>query len=410
MFEEENQRKDGEVFPAEVYIGEVRAHEERLFLLVAEDVTERKRLEREREELLARLHAIVECSSNAIVLADEEGRIVLFNPAAQAMFGYSQEEALGQNLDILMPPEHKGRHQEYIRRYLETGEARILGKTRRYEQGQRKNGEVFPLQLHVNEVRVGEERLFLGIMEDLTEQKRLEEELRRSERLAAIGQASAVLGHDLRNPLGAISNAAFYLSTRLKDADPSVQRSIALIQEQVRACENIIAEILEFARPREAEMAPVDVNSLVQGVMRQTAIPENIQVTTHLDASCSEVQGDVDMLRRALANLVTNAVQAMPDGGSLEITTREREGVVELEVKDTGIGIPPENLERIFEPLFTTKSRGTGLGLPQVKYAMERHEGEVVVKSEAGQGTTFILRIPLRGGKAASAPEKGEAR
>jgi signal transduction histidine kinase/FixJ family two-component response regulator len=220
--------------------------------------------------------------------------------------------------------------------------------------------------------------------------------LLRSERLATVGKLGAGIAHELRNPLGVINNSAYYLRTRLGEDDPKIARHLDIVEREVQTANKIITDLMAFVRVTDLETAPVDVNALVHEALTKVDVPENVQVETRLDDSIPKPLLDAGQMRQVLINLMNNAIQAMPDGGELSISTTGGNGGVTLAVQDTGAGIELENMDRMFEPLFTTKAKGIGLGLALVKLLVEAHQGEVDVTSQEGRGTVFTVRIPLK--------------
>jgi signal transduction histidine kinase len=244
------------------------------------------------------------------------------------------------------------------------------------------------------------EERFEVLTKDLQESRRelqeTYERLIRSEKLSTIGQLAGSVGHDLRNPLGVIRNSVYYLNMKLGDADDKVKKHIALLEDQVRRSDNIISDLLDFAVAREPDFVEADLNRIIEDALASLDKPDTVTVEKTFNADISRIQADPDQVRRAFQNLVSNAFQAMPEGGMLRIMTSTVNGYVEIDFVDTGEGIQDVNLERIFEPLVTTKSHGIGLGLPIVKGIIEGHHGLIDVTSEVGKGTTFRVKLPLK--------------
>ena len=223
-----------------------------------------------------------------------------------------------------------------------------------------------------------------------------QEQLIRQERLAVLGQLAGSIGHELRNPLGVINNASYYLKMKLADADEDIRESIEMIDEETQSASKIIADLLDFGRIKASDRASVDVSELIAKVIEQNPAPENINISTTMAEDLPPVFIDGRQIMQVLTNLVMNGYQAMPEGGELSVESGPRTaGSVRIEVSDTGTGIPPENLEKIFEPLFTTKSRGIGLGLAISKMLVEANDGRIEVESRVGEGTTFRVVLPI---------------
>lgn len=224
----------------------------------------------------------------------------------------------------------------------------------------------------------------------------IEEQLRRADRLSALGQLSAGMAHEIRNPLGSIRGTAEILQEGIDPADRRYEFTCILIKE-VDRLNKVVQNFLDFARPSGGDRELVDINRLLAEVLTLTGQPAlKNGVTTRLDAGVvPEMEGDGEQLKQAFLNLVLNALQAMPAGGSLTISTALTAGTLEVRFTDTGGGIPRENLDRIFNPFFTTRGEGTGLGLAITHRIIQGHGGRIAVESRLGAGTTFILTFPV---------------
>jgi signal transduction histidine kinase len=208
------------------------------------------------------------------------------------------------------------------------------------------------------------------------------------------------VGHELRNPLGAIKNAVYYIkgkvaSSELGQREPRVLEFLGIIEDEVNSSNKIITDLLEFSRVRKPSVSPARIEKIIEDALSRIAILENIELIKKLDAGLPEINVDPDQIKQVLVNIITNAVQAMPEGGKLLIGAREKNKFLEVEVTDTGCGIPQESIDKIFDPLFTTKAKGIGLGLAVCKSIIDRHEGNIAVKSKVGEGTTFNIKLPL---------------
>lgn len=229
-------------------------------------------------------------------------------------------------------------------------------------------------------------------------EKKLEEtqeQLLRSERLAVIGQLAASVGHELRNPLGVLQNSLYLLNLKLKDADEKVKKQVATMKRELARSNKIITDLLEFSRERELSFAPANLNHIIEEVLAKVEIPEGVGIVKELK-DIPIVMANGDQLQSVFVNLISNGVQAMPEGGTLTVKTDQEDSFVEVRVSDTGIGIPRENFEKIFEPLFTTKTKGIGLGLAITRRFIENHGGTISVESNPSFGTSFSIRLPMR--------------
>jgi len=245
------------------------------------------------------------------------------------------------------------------------------------------------------------ERLEGMVEEGAKELKDAQEQLIRREKLAVLGQLAGGVGHELRNPMTALKNAAYFLNMSLNEPEPQVKATLEILNKEVATSEKIISSLLDFARPKAPTVQKVDVNEIVEEALSRTTVPKDIEVVRELDDGLPAIQGDPDQLSQAFGNLILNAVQAMPEGGRLTVKSQlESPEQVVICVGDTGAGISEENLAKVFEPLFTTKARGIGLGLALTKTLVEGNGGTIEVKSGAGEGTTFTVGLPLAVGEA----------
>jgi signal transduction histidine kinase len=221
-----------------------------------------------------------------------------------------------------------------------------------------------------------------------------QERLIRQEKLAFLGQLAGGVGHELRNPLGVIANAVYFLQMVLAGADGTVKEYLDLIASRVREAEKIVSDLLNLSRNRANDRAGVSIHPMIDEVLARHPAPERVTIITDLPSSLPALFVDLQQIKQVLANLITNAYQAMPQGGELTITAQAEGEWVRLLVADTGHGMAPETMAKIFEPLYTTKTRGVGLGLAVSKNLVEVNEGTLTVESSEDQGATFILTLP----------------
>lgn len=246
------------------------------------------------------------------------------------------------------------------------------------------------------EIRQTRDELSLRVAERTRQLEEAQEQLIRSERLAAIGQVSATITHDLRGPLGVINNAAYLLSLRLQNSDEKVKQTIQTLQTQVQVCSRIINDLLDFSRDIQPNRQPNAWPGVVQSALNTLTVPSGVEVELSLDESAPRASMDADLMVRAVANLIQNAAQitAEQGGGSVEVRNGGDADSTWLEVTDNGPGVQEELRTRIFEPFFTTRTKGTGLGLPLVKRIVEAHDGTVGVENVPGNGARFTIQIP----------------
>ncbi|MBI1870210.1 MAG: HAMP domain-containing protein [Chlamydiae bacterium] len=226
-----------------------------------------------------------------------------------------------------------------------------------------------------------------------------QEELVQKEKLAAVGQLAAGVGHELRNPLGVIKNAVYYIKSKVGEEDPKLAKHLGIVEREIANSNKIISDLLGFSRTRKPELIPIDVNEVVEESIAVANVQENVKVIKNLLPSLPKSSADRDQLRQVFLNIILNACQAMPQGGELKISSRlnkaglKGKDCLEIEFADAGTGIAPEDIKKLFDPFFTTKAKGIGLGLAVSKGIIEKHEGDIEVKSELHKGTTFIVKL-----------------
>ncbi len=231
--------------------------------------------------------------------------------------------------------------------------------------------------------------------------KRQKKQLKEAERLAAIGQTAGMVGHDIRNPLQAIICELYLAKVELQEmpqskTKESICQSISFIEEQVNYINKIVSDLQDYARPLRPEFNETSISEIVEASIATLAFPKNIHLNVQSDRQMPKIKLDPILLKRVLVNLITNSVQAMPNGGKVGIKTHMDGGNVKILVEDTGVGIPNEIRHRIFQPLTTTKSKGQGFGLAVAKRLVEAQNGTITYESEKGVGTKFILSFPLQ--------------
>ena len=233
------------------------------------------------------------------------------------------------------------------------------------------------------------------------ERRQLEEKLNEAERLASLGKMVAAVSHEIKNPLGIVKSTAEVLGKRISKVAPGNEHLAQIIVDETARLDGIVREFLDFARPRDPRLEPVSLNTLVERVAQFMA-PElearSVTFRKELDGNLPVIPLDKEQIYQVLLNMFINAIQAMPEGGALTVTTRQGfAGEVELEVRDSGVGMSPEKMEQIFTPFYTDKNRGTGLGLAIARNIVDKHQGRIAVVSKEGQGSRFTLIFPRLG-------------
>jgi two-component system sensor kinase FixL len=366
---------------------------ERKFTGMLRDLTRRVDLEQALGASEARWRAIVDSAVDGIIVIDHQGRVEAFNRAAERLFGFTADEVRGRNVSMLMPSPYRDEHDAYLARYLATGEAKIIGKGREV-QGRRKDGSVFPLHLSVGQITIEGEPKFTGIVHDLSERVRMETRSREREALARLGEMAAVVAHEVKNPLAGIRGAMqVFMARAQQEADTRILREVIA---RIDALDGMMKDMLLFARPPEPKRKPIDVVPLVQTtVALLSEDPALHGVTIDIEGASSPVSADADMLKVVFQNLLINSAHAMGGEGRIRVAVEADGTACRIVFADVGSGIPSEIRDKIFSPFFTTKARGTGLGLPTVKRFVEAHDGEIAIECPPAGGTTVVIRLPF---------------
>ncbi|HET7699028.1 MAG TPA: PAS domain S-box protein [Vicinamibacterales bacterium] len=341
-----------------------------------------------------RLDAILNMTADGIIVIDAAGRIEAFNRGAADLFGYPESEVLGRNVSILMPSPHHEQHGGYLERYLRTGDPKIIGIGREVE-GRRRDGSVFPMELSVGEMLIDGERKFTGIIHDLTRRVESEVRLREQAALARLGEMAAVIAHEVKNPLAGIRGAIQVFGSRMVQDGASAQ-ILGEIVSRIDALDRMMKDLLLFARPPNPKRAPVDIVPLVKttaNLLNEDPALKHLDI--QIGGTAPPVAADPDMLRIVFQNLFLNSAQAMRGKGRILVGVEMVDGNCQIAFSDGGPGIPADVREKIFTPFFTTKARGSGLGLPTVKRFVEAHNGEVDVDCPPAGGTTVVIRLPI---------------
>ena len=357
------------------------------------DTGERALLEEQLRASEARWRSIVESAVDGIIVIDSRGTIESFNPGAERLFGYAEADVLGRNVNVLMPSPYHEEHDGYIARYLATGDAKIIGIGREVTARRRDGAEV-PVHLSVGEMVVNGERKFTGILHDLSARIEIEERLREQTALARLGEMAAVIAHEVKNPLAGVRGAIQVIGGRLAKDSPDA----AVVKEivgRIDALNELLKDLLLFARPPQPHVMPVDLVGLVRTTADLLGADPGFKgVSVEIDGDAPPVTADADLLKIVFHNLLVNGAHAMQGVGTIQVSVRTAGGVCVIAFHDGGPGIPDDVLGRIFTPFFTTKARGTGLGLPTARRIVEAHGGTIGVECPQGGGTIVTIRLP----------------
>lgn len=380
--------------------------------IAARNIAKRKSAEIALTESETFLRSIVDANPVAIITIDETGAILTFSRAAELIFGYKESEIAGGNVNMLMTEPDRSRHHDYIARYLETGEARIIGRSRRI-RALRKNGEAFPAILHISKFEDGK-LTFVGFIQDLTDEaaveRRLSEtqaQLQHAGRLGALGEMTTTIAHEINQPLTAAASLAGAASLILRkiSAEPSeeARRLIDEAVSEIRRASDIIHQMRDFAKKRKTARSLHDVNKVVEdagAVALIGAAGDGIDIEYRLRPDVGLANIDRIQIQQVVTNLIRNAVDAMNKSPvrRLTISTEKRNGRIEIAVADTGCGVAPEMKSRLFEPFVSDKEEGLGVGLSITKSIVDAHQGEILVNDNDAGGATFIVRLPVERG------------
>jgi two-component system sensor kinase FixL len=371
------------------------------------------RVGRQRRTSAAVLQALLDAAVDAIVTIDEKGEIVSFNRAAEQMFGYTQREAVGQPVHMLMPEPYRSAHASLVQRYLDTGRKRIIGLGREV-QGIHSSGRVFPIWLSVGEALASDTRRFVGIIRDLSEERAAEQERHALEarlahvgRFSLMGEMAAGIAHEINQPLSAIVTYSQAAGRLLDKPDPDqdgLRKACVGISDQVHRASQVIENLRNFIRKQDVKKELLDLNQVMTDAMTLILADTNragIQVSTNFAAELPKIMGNAVQLQQVLLNLTHNAVDAMqastrkPQGISIT-TFRPGPSDVAFEVLDHGTGVPPRLGEAIFHPFVTTKAEGLGVGLAISRTIVQNHGGKLTYADGPGGGALFTVSLPAK--------------
>jgi len=390
---------------------------------------------------------MIELSPDSVIVFDERGFVLLCNETATKVTGYPRSELLDRHYTEL-PIVNKDDMQGYAKLFEEVLSQMTAGPVEVFYH--RKDGEPMWTEMRFNLLNIAGGTIVQATTRDITVRKRMEleiqeknkqldahneeliaaneellaaeeelrasneelqsanEELRdmqeqmvRSEKLVAIGQLAGGVGHELRNPLGAIKNAVYFIRRKLAGSEvsrqqPRVMEFLDILDEEVEASNKIISDLLGFSRVGRPAVSPVFIDGVIADALKQVNVPDAVRVAIKISADLGEIEIDPAQIKQVLQNIISNAVLAMPEGGDVVIAAVEKDNILELSVSDSGAGISEEFLGKIFDPLFTTRAKGIGLGLSVCKSIIERHEGRIEVTGGTGGGATFLIKLPMR--------------
>jgi two-component system NtrC family sensor kinase len=369
------------------------------------DISDRKRMERELKEANDFLMNLIDSSVDGIIATNMKGDILLFNKGAENLLGYRSEEVVGMmNIRSIYPP---GVAKEVMDK-LRSPDLGGVGKLTSFPIfHRRKDGEMIEGDLSASLIydEKGHEVASVGIFKDLRERSKMERELReiqqallQSEKLAAMGRLTSQIAHELNNPIYGIMNTLELLKTEIPP-ESKRRRILELSLSEIQRLSEMLRNMLSFSKPEEEARKRIHLNELLEGIllmMERQMRESNIRVVLDLDHQIPEVMASTNQMRQVMLNMFKNAKEAMPNGGTLTVRTAKEDQKVSVHIQDTGVGIPEEIRNKIFEAFFTTKQKvkGVGLGLSVCYGIIKDHGGDIRVESQEGKGTTFIISLP----------------
>jgi PAS domain S-box-containing protein len=389
-------RKDGQEFPLEIGLNPIRTQDGMRVLASVVDISGRKRAEQALQRERDFIAAVLETAGALVVVLNRDGRILRFNRACEKTTGYSTEEVLGRHVwDLFVIPEEVDAVKAVFER-LRGGEPR--NDYENYWKG--KDGFLRRISWS-NTVLTdpsGTVDYVVASGLDITDFKHMQEQLRKTERIAELGTLASGMAHEIGTPMNVILGRAEYLLQRT--ADEGMNKGLATIVTQIERITKVMNQLLVFARRKAPDRQVVDLGEIVEDsleMFQERMTHGRITVEKAIEADRPSIQADRDQLIQVLINLVTNSLHAMPEGGRLRVSLDRENNYVRLGISDTGHGMPEEVRWKVFEPFFTTKDfgKGTGLGLTVVKGIIEEHGGTIAVESTVDKGTTFWIRLPL---------------
>jgi PAS domain S-box-containing protein len=394
-------RKDGTEVPVEISLSHVHIAGGIRAVAFVTDIAQRKAVEDAIRRSEGQARALFEAASEGVVVVDRGGQILSVNGKTEELFGYARSELIGQPVELLLPDRYRGAHPRHRVEYFASPRPRSMGLGLDLA-GRRKDGTEFPVEISLSPIDTDEGLQSVALITDITQRLAVERATRQAERLASLGSLSAGIAHEINNPIGIItSRIELMLIDATEHALPAaVVEDLHVLHRNAMRVASIAQRFLSFARQSPAERSPVDLNRVVAQTVElvERQIGDRVRIVSALEAASPPILGHANALQQVLLNLIMNARDAMAGKGEIHIATGmspDRPGRILLKVADTGAGIPPEAISRIFDPFYTTKASGTGLGL-SVSYGIIRdHQGTVEVQSSVGKGTTFVLTFPV---------------
>lgn len=352
-----------------------------------------------------RLRAIIDTAVDGIITIDQRGLIETINPAVTRLFGFTEEELIGQNIKILMPEPDRGRHDQYIEKYNDTGKGSIIGRGHEVI-GRRKDGSTFPFLLSISEVELSDRKIFTGIIHDISELREVKEALKKEMQLNELKSRFVTMAsHEFRTPLSAIlSSASLIGKYKETDDDDKRVKHINRIKSSVANMTNILNDFLSLSRLEEGRViiqpTAFEVEELVQEAIDEISpVLKNKQEIVYTLKGESDVIMDKNIVKNIIINLLSNAIKYSGEGKTIKVYTEVDKTFFAIQIQDQGIGIPEDDQAHLFSRFFrahnVTNIEGTGLGLNIVKKYLDLMNGNIQFESKLNEGSTFSIKIPL---------------
>jgi two-component system, LuxR family, sensor kinase FixL len=405
-------RKDRTTFPMDLSVAEAHQDGEPAFVGIIRDITERRLAEEKLRERETRLSTILDTAVDGIIVIDEKGTIESFSASAVRLFCYEPREVIGKNVKVLMPSPYQEEHDGFLRRYLETGERRIIG-IGRIVVGRRKDGTTFPMELSVGESRLADRRVFTGFIRDVSERQQAERRLQELQaqlvhvsRVSAMGAMASAFAHELSQPLGAAMNYLNAVRRWLEESSearaPRMREGTQRAAAEIARAGQIIQRLRQFIQKGRTDRSWERVGTVIEEATALAlvgAADRDIKIHIEIAPNLPEAMMDRVQIQQVLINLIRNAVEAMANMPKRRLTITGRPvaaEAVEIAVADSGPGIAPEVARDLFKPFVTTKPTGMGVGLSICRSIVQSHGGELKVEPNPGGGTIFRFSLPLQ--------------
>lgn len=406
-------RKNGSILWVNTSTSVVKDANNKLDYLVKiiNDISEQKKDEELILENDIKLKTILETILDSLLIINEKGIVQMANKATEKIFGYTVDELIGQNISILMPEPYASQHDSFIQKYLETGKKKIIGIGREVK-AKRKSGEFFDCELSVSEWNFKNERFFTGTIKDISDRKKVEEQLKQSQRLDALGKITGGIAHDFNNILGVIQGNAELIERKIPKNEEMLLKKTTNVIQAVQKGAQLTKKLLSFAKKQTFHNEYIDINKVIKDLSElfERVLGKQIKIELKLYSEQLITYADKNELENVFLNLAINARDAIDNYGSLSIETnriknsdstllinKQIQDWIQINFSDTGKGIAEEILDKIFDPFFTTKpkGKGTGLGLSMAYGVVNQFGGTIEVKTVVDKGTTMTIYLPI---------------